>query len=168
MKSNTTYLSRSFISILEPRFPVYSRSANTSSTILLIVVLASAGRCRYIINQFINSQGWGAIYSLLLREPCWSIFFQHLHYSLRLEVCAQCLVWPGKNDSVQTIKFFKLDWGWWADRYEANDGRFHLWWWSEVISWDMHDIIDFCVKLMGGEYNRKLDALFIPGHWQTI
>jgi hypothetical protein len=86
-------------------------------------------------------------HQFLSSHPRPSILLQHLHDTLGLEVSSNGFVRPREDDPIHAIEFFELDWGWWVDGYEADDGRFDLRWGTEIVPRDVDDVVHFCVEL---------------------
>lgn len=80
-------------------------------------------------------------------HPCPSVLLEHLHHTFGLEIPSDRFIRPREYDSVQAVEFFELNWRWWVDGHHADDGRFDLGWWTEVVPGDIDDIVHFCVKL---------------------
>ena len=62
------------------------------------------------------------MHHFLSTHPCPSILFWHLHDFISLDIALNHSIGARKNDSVHSVKYFKLDWRRWVERYEADDG----------------------------------------------
>ena len=110
-------------------------------------------------------------YHFLHRQPCRAILLQHFHDALRLEITSHRFIRTGEYDAVHAVKFFELDRRRGVDGNKADDRRFDLRRWSEVISGNVDNVVDFGVELFKPQpislKRGKIDGAFLPGHLRT-
>lgn len=94
-----------------------------------------------------NMKKSGETYCFLDRQPGRPILLEHLHHTLRLEICSHSLVGARKDDTIHSIELFKFDRWRWVDGNKADYGGLDLRWWAEIITRNVDDIIDFRIEL---------------------
>jgi len=118
------HLKRSSMSILDAPLPGRPTSVRTLSTNSEIEVPLSTGWGRWAsVGKYgkrrQRPRNKTELYTPFLEHS--SMSFYHLQDSFSLDIASNRFIAARKNDFVHPVKFFKLDWRGWVERYETDD-----------------------------------------------